>query len=74
MQVIYQILLDWTRNDDNPTYGRIVNILWYSGQREVVYRLKDYFKESKNANLANNNNTTNKDTFETKSVTEKNDL
>lgn len=43
-EVIYQFLLDYSRNDDDANLGHISRLLWRSGHRECVYILKEYWK------------------------------
>lgn len=42
---IYQFVLDWTRNDDNPTLGNMVKLLWENKHKETVYHLKLLWKK-----------------------------
>lgn len=42
-EVIYQFLLDFSRNEDNATIGYITRLLWKNGRRECVYILKEEF-------------------------------
>lgn len=42
---IYQFVLDWVRNDDNPSLGRMVELLWENKHKETVYRMKVLWKE-----------------------------
>ncbi|KAL1401544.1 hypothetical protein pipiens_020021 [Culex pipiens pipiens] len=51
---IYQFVLDWSRNDDNPTLGRMVELLWENKHKETVYRMKVLWKERRR-NAANSN-------------------
>lgn len=44
---IYQFVLDWSRNDDKPTLGRMVELLWENKHKETVYRMKLLWKESR---------------------------
>lgn len=46
-EVIYQLLLDWTRNEENATLGEITTILWNSGHHETVYYVKQIYKAEK---------------------------
>lgn len=48
-EVIYQLLLDWSRNDEEATLGRITEILWRSGHRETVQYMKHCWKSEKTA-------------------------
>lgn len=47
---IYQFVLDWSRNDDNPTLGRMVELLWANKHKETVYRMKQLWKERRQVN------------------------
>lgn len=51
---IYHFVLDWSRNDDNPTLGRMVELLWENKHKETVYRMKVLWKERRR-NAANAN-------------------
>lgn len=35
----YKLLLDWVRNDDDGTLGKLANVLWDDGQRQIVKEL-----------------------------------
>lgn len=50
---IYQFVLDWVRNDDNPSLGRMVELLWENKHKETVYRMKGLWKERRRATAAN---------------------
>ncbi|XP_058054007.1 protein immune deficiency-like [Anopheles bellator] len=41
---IYHFLLDWTQNEDNPTLGRLVSLLWENKHKETVYYMKREWK------------------------------
>lgn len=43
-EVIYQFLLDYSRNDDNASLGHLTRILWKNGNKETVYILKECWK------------------------------
>lgn len=47
-EVIYQLLLDWTRNDDNPTLGKITKALWKLEHYETVQAMKVAWKNENN--------------------------
>lgn len=40
-------MLDWTRNDDDPTLGRLVTLLWNNKHKETVYYIKQVWKKRK---------------------------
>lgn len=42
---IYQFVLDWSRNDDDPTLGKMVNLLWENKHKETVYHMKLLWKK-----------------------------
>lgn len=42
---IYQFILDWSRNDDEPTLGKMVNLLWQHLHKETVYHMKLLWKK-----------------------------
>uniref|UniRef100_A0A182UBT7 Death domain-containing protein n=1 Tax=Anopheles melas TaxID=34690 RepID=A0A182UBT7_9DIPT len=44
---IYSFMLDWTRNDDDPTLGRLVTLLWNNMHKETVYYIKQVWKKRK---------------------------
>nr|AJC98452.1 AGAP004959-RA [Anopheles coluzzii] len=44
---IYSFMLDWTRNDDDPTLGRLVTLLWNNKHKETVYYIKQVWKKRK---------------------------
>lgn len=54
-EVIYQFLLEFSRNDDNGTLGNVSRLLWKCGHKETVYILKEYWK---NGELRPRNNGT----------------
>ncbi|CAH2102311.1 unnamed protein product [Euphydryas editha] len=44
----YKLLLDWIRNDDDGTLGKLTNILWTEGERQIVKELAAmYYKNNK---------------------------
>lgn len=43
--MVYQLLLDWSRNDDNANLGVITKILWNSGHRDIVHYMKHSWKQ-----------------------------
>ncbi|XP_049297130.1 protein immune deficiency [Anopheles funestus] len=49
---IYSFVLDWTRNDDDPTLGRFVTLLWNNKHKETVYYIKQVWKQRKSDNLS----------------------
>lgn len=54
-EVIYQFLLDYSRNDDDASLGHISRLLWRSGQRECVYILKEYWKSGATTTVVRTN-------------------
>lgn len=42
---IYQFILDWSRNDDEPTLGKMVKLLWEHMYKETVYHMKLVWKK-----------------------------
>ncbi|XP_035911284.1 protein immune deficiency isoform X1 [Anopheles stephensi] len=50
---IYSFVLDWTRNDDEPTLGRLVTLLWDNKHKETVYYIKQVWKRRKQESRAN---------------------
>ncbi|XP_058837936.1 protein immune deficiency [Topomyia yanbarensis] len=42
---IYHFVLDWIRNDDEPTLGRMVKLLWEHKHKETVYYMKLLWKK-----------------------------
>uniref|UniRef100_A0A182SGR5 Death domain-containing protein n=1 Tax=Anopheles maculatus TaxID=74869 RepID=A0A182SGR5_9DIPT len=50
---IYSFVLDWTRNDDEPTLGRLVTLLWNSKHKETVYYIKQVWKRRKQESRTN---------------------
>ncbi|XP_058460860.1 protein immune deficiency [Malaya genurostris] len=46
---IYHFVLDWTRNDDEPTLGKIVKLLWEQKHKETVYHMKVLWKKRKSS-------------------------
>lgn len=54
-EVIYLLLLDWSRNADDPSIGRVSALLWEQNHRECVYYLKEYWKNSKLVQQSNGN-------------------
>lgn len=46
-EVIYQLLLRWQRNSDDPTLGKLSTALWTNRNHECVAELKKYFKKNK---------------------------
>ncbi|XP_068626474.1 protein immune deficiency [Battus philenor] len=45
-EVRYKILLDWVRNDDEGTLGKLVKILWREGERQLVKELSIIHKKN----------------------------
>lgn len=43
-EVIYQFLLDYSRNEDDASLGHLSRVLWKCGNRECVYILKEHWK------------------------------
>ncbi|XP_058124641.1 protein immune deficiency [Anopheles ziemanni] len=52
---IYHFVLDWTRNDDDPTLGRLVTLLWTNKHKETVYYIKQIWKKKKEAYINESN-------------------
>uniref|UniRef100_A0AAG5DH87 Death domain-containing protein n=1 Tax=Anopheles atroparvus TaxID=41427 RepID=A0AAG5DH87_ANOAO len=46
---IYHFVLDWTRNVDDPTLGRLVALLWNNKHKETVYYIKQIWKKRREA-------------------------
>lgn len=55
-EVIYQMLLDWSRNNDDATLGTVTRVLWSQNNQETVYHLKEVWKKIRlqNSNLNSN--------------------
>ncbi|XP_026497862.2 uncharacterized protein LOC113401985 [Vanessa tameamea] len=43
----YKLLLDWIRNDDDGSLGKLANILWEGGERLIVKELAEMYKKEK---------------------------
>ncbi|OWR47948.1 hypothetical protein KGM_215778B, partial [Danaus plexippus plexippus] len=43
----YKLLLDWTRNDDIGTLGKLSNVLWEDGERQIVKDMADIYDRSR---------------------------
>ncbi|XP_072941328.1 protein immune deficiency [Epargyreus clarus] len=43
----YQLLLDWVRNDDDGTLGKLASVLWDDGERQIVKELAAMYHKSK---------------------------
>lgn len=54
-EVIYQLLLMWSRNSDDPSISVLTNILWNNENYICVYQLKKLFKKERKSK--NNNKT-----------------
>ncbi|XP_050075372.1 protein immune deficiency [Anopheles maculipalpis] len=52
---IYSFVLDWTRNDDEPTVGRLVTLLWDNKHKETVYYIKQVWKRRQQESRADRN-------------------
>lgn len=64
-EVIYQFLLDYSRNEDDATVGQLTRLLWKNGRRECVYLLKEeYWKGFVAAARSSNNLVQNSTTAE----------
>ncbi|XP_055626590.1 protein immune deficiency [Toxorhynchites rutilus septentrionalis] len=48
---IYHFVLDWTRNDDEPTLGRMTKLLWERKHKETVYHMKILWKKRKQTSV-----------------------
>lgn len=46
-EVIYQLLLKWQRNSDEPSLGRLSTVLWENKSHECIIELKKYYKRIK---------------------------
>lgn len=46
-EVIYRLLLDYSRNNDHASLGHITTIMWENGFIECVKMLKIYYKKGK---------------------------
>lgn len=46
-EAIYQFILDWSRNDDQPIIGKMVKLLWEHKHKETVYHMKLLWKKRK---------------------------
>lgn len=46
-EVIYRLLLDYVRNNDDASLGHITKILWNNGFTECAIILKKYYKSGK---------------------------
>ena len=46
-EVIYQLLLRWQRNSDEPSLGRLSTVLWENKSLECINELKKYYKRIK---------------------------
>lgn len=44
-EVIYQLLLRWERNSDDPSLGKLSTVLWKNRNHECVSELKKYYKK-----------------------------
>ena len=47
LQARYKLLLDWVRNDDDETLGKLANVLWDDGQRQIVKELATLYNGNK---------------------------
>ncbi|CAH0727461.1 unnamed protein product, partial [Brenthis ino] len=43
----YKLLLDWVRNDDDGTLGKLARILWDDGERQMVKELAALYSDNK---------------------------
>lgn len=43
----YKLLLDWSRNTEDPSLGHLARLLWEQGEREVVKALSLLYKKNK---------------------------
>ncbi|CAK1602245.1 unnamed protein product [Parnassius mnemosyne] len=46
-EVRYKILLDWVRNDDDGTLGKLTTHLWEEGERQLVKEVAIIYKKNK---------------------------
>ncbi|XP_053687884.1 protein immune deficiency [Sabethes cyaneus] len=44
---IFHFVLDWSRNDDEPSLGKMGNLLWEQNHKETVYYMKILWKNRK---------------------------
>ncbi|CAG4978088.1 unnamed protein product [Parnassius apollo] len=49
-EVRYKILLDWVRNDDDGTLGKLTTQLWEEGERQLVKEVAIIYKKNKQLN------------------------
>ncbi|XP_059051029.1 uncharacterized protein LOC131845894 [Achroia grisella] len=42
----YKLLLDWSRNNDDPSLGHLATLLWDQGEREIVKGLSIMYKKN----------------------------
>lgn len=52
-EVIYQLLLRWERNSDDPTIGKLSTVLWENKSLECLTELKKYYKKLKRTQSSN---------------------
>lgn len=46
-EVIYQLLLIWTRITDDPSFGKLVSVLWENGHFKCVDELEMLYEQRK---------------------------
>lgn len=46
-EIIYQLLLIWERNSDDPSLGKLVSVLWENDHITCVNALKVLYKQKK---------------------------
>lgn len=44
-EVIYQLMLRWQRNSDDPSIGQLSTVLWENKCYECMVELKKYYKK-----------------------------
>lgn len=60
-EVIYQLLLRWQRNSDDPSIGRLTTVLWENKNHECIAELKKYYKKLKRTQASNTAETSEKE-------------
>lgn len=46
-EIIYQLLLIWERNSDDPSLGKLISVLWENDHLTCVNELKMLYKQRK---------------------------
>lgn len=60
-EVIYQLMLRWQRNSDDPSIGRLSTVLWENKSHECIAELKKYYKRFKRTQSSNSGETSEKE-------------